>query len=132
MNNYSLGDFIIRIKNAAMASRKEVITPYAKVLKAVADLLAREGFLSDVKVLEDGNKKSLQVKIAKTNRMTVFTDVTLISKPSLRVYATASQVEKAQKRSGLGIIIVSTSSGVMSGKEAMKKGLGGELLFKVW
>ncbi len=131
MNNYSVADFIIRIKNAVAANRRTVEFNYSKLTKAMAELLVAEGFLK--KVTEDvvEGKKTLRGEIAFVKKMPVFTDVTIISRPSLRVYADVRQLEKEGKR-GLGILVVSTSKGLMTGKEALKMGVGGELLFKVW
>lgn len=129
--NYTLGDFVIRVKNAVRAHRKTVSAPATKVTKGIAKLLEKEGFLKAVKEVEQEGKKTLSAELVYDKRTAAFTDVRIISKPSLRVYATAVELEKAEKR-GLGKIVVSTSAGVMTGKEALKKGLGGELLFEIW
>jgi len=129
--NYTIGDFIIRIKNAVMANRKTVQLPYSKLCKAVAEVLVREKFLTSIKQTETDGKKMLFAELAYDRRIPAFTDVALISKPSLRVYARSSEQAKLKGR-GLGKIIVSTSKGVMTGQEAVKQGIGGELLFKVW
>lgn len=129
--NYTIGDFIIRIKNAVMANRKTVSLPYSKLCKAVGEVLVKEKFLRFIKEEEIDGKKKLIADIVYDKRIAAFTDVRLISKPSLRVYAKASEQAKLRGR-GLGKIIVSTSKGIMTGQEAVKKGIGGELLFKVW
>jgi len=129
--NYTLGDFVIRIKNAVRAHRKDVSAPATKITKGIAKILVKEGFLSGVKESEQDGKKVLVADIVYEKRTPVFTDVKIISKPSLRVYATKIELEKKEKR-GLGKIVVSTSAGLMTGKEALKKGLGGELLFQIW
>ena len=129
--NYVIGDFIIRIKNAVRANRKIVSAPATKTTKAIAKLLVKEGILKSVKEVDQEGKPALSVEVAYDKRTPVFTDVRIISKPSLRVYASVLELGTAEKR-GLGKIVVSTSSGVMTGKEALKKGLGGELLFEIW
>lgn len=129
--NYTIGDFIIRVKNAVMANRKTVELPYSKLCKAVGQVLVKEKFLTQIREEEVDGKKKLVAQLTYDKRIPAFTDVRLISRPSLRVYAKASEQAKLQGR-GLGKIIVSTSKGVMTGQEAVKQGIGGELLFKVW
>ncbi|MDE2025968.1 MAG: 30S ribosomal protein S8 [Patescibacteria group bacterium] len=129
--NYTLGDFVIRIKNAVRANRKTVVAPATKTTKAIAKLLVKEGILKAVKEVEQEGKPALTAEVAFDKRTPVFTDVRIISKPSLRVYASVAELAVAERR-GLGKIIVSTNSGMMTGKEALKKGLGGELLFEIW
>lgn len=129
--NYTIGDFIIRIKNAVMAHRKKVTLPYAKITKDIAGVLVKEKFLTSVKEEEHEGKKVLVAEITYDRRVPMFTDVKIISRPSLRVYAKASETEKLRGR-GLGRTIVSTSAGVMTGDDAVKKGVGGLLLFTIW
>jgi small subunit ribosomal protein S8 len=129
--NYTIGDFIIRIKNAVMARRKTVDLPYSKLCKAVGQVLVKEKFLTQIKEEEVDGKKKLVAHIAYDKRVPAFTDVLIISKPSLRVYSKASDQSKLRGR-GIGKIIVSTSKGIMTGQDAVKQGMGGELLFKVW
>lgn len=129
--NYLVADFVIRLKNAALARRRSVILPYSKLNKAIADVLAKQHILDSVKVTEKDGKKTIEATIAFDRRLSVFTDVTVISKPSLRVYATSKDATGLMGK-GLGTTIVSTSAGVMTGRNAFKKGVGGEVLFKIW
>lgn len=129
--NHSVSDLIIRIKNASLARRRNVTLPYSKLNKQIATVLAKEGFVSEVKEEKEGNKKSLSVELMYEKRIPVFSDVMLFSKPSLRIYTAAKDIIKTAKR-GRGIAVLSTSKGVLTGKEAIKKGVGGELLFKIW
>lgn len=129
--NHIVSDFVIRIKNAALARRKTVILPYSKLTKSVGNVLVKEGFLDDIKEESQENKKSLVATITYEKLMPRFTDVIILSKPSLRKYARRNDAMNLRGR-GLGTIIVSTSLGVMTGKEASQKGVGGELLFKIW
>ncbi len=127
---YHTGDFIIRIKNSYRARRKQVKMPYSNSSKAVAQALVKEGFLAKVEVIEEEGKKVLVAHLRYENRKPVFHEVKLISKPSLRVYVGSDEIATDKDRAKTSI--VSTSSGVMTGKEAVKKGVGGELLFKIW
>ncbi|MBU2632391.1 30S ribosomal protein S8 [Patescibacteria group bacterium] len=129
--NYLVADFIIRIKNAVLANRKEVVLPYSKLNFSIGKVLVKQGFLEEIKEKEEDSKKTLVVKIKYEKRIPIFTDVTLISKPSLRVYTPAKRITEVQRR-GRKTIILSTNQGVMTGLEAKKKGVGGEVLFAIW
>lgn len=128
---YLVADFIIRLKNAALARRRTVELPYSKLNKAIADVLSKQKILDGVKIAEKEGKKVLTANLLYDKRLAVFTDVTVISKPSLRVYASSKDTTGLMGK-GLGVTIVSTSQGVMTGRQAYKKGLGGEVLFKIW
>jgi small subunit ribosomal protein S8 len=127
--NYQVGDFILRIKNAYGARRKQVSMQYSNINKAVAAALVKEGFLAKVEQNEVDGHKRILVSLRYENRKPVLREVRLISKPSLRVYVGADELKLDKDR--IMTSILSTSTGVMSGKEAIKKGVGGELLFKV-
>lgn len=123
-------DFIIQLKNAAGARKKAVTLPYANIKKAVAKVLIKEGFLDSVKEETVEGKRQLTVNLRFQRRKPAITDVVLFSKPSLRRYVTASEIGKIQGKATTAVL--STNVGVLSGKEAIKKGVGGELLFKIW
>jgi small subunit ribosomal protein S8 len=127
---YNVADFIIRIKNASAARRKEVRMPYSNLNKAIAKTLVKQGFLADVKEVEEEGKRLLLAGIRFQSRKPVVTDVQIISKPSLRAHMDVASLAHEQRRDSM-TLIVSTSSGIMSGKDAIKKGIGGELLFKI-
>jgi small subunit ribosomal protein S8 len=129
--NHLVSDFIIRVKNSAVAKRKEVVLPYSKINLAIGKTLVKEGFLENIKEEEVETRKQLRATIKYQNRIPVLTDVLVISKPSLRVYGNVKQIMEIRKR-GKRTIIVSTSQGVMSSYEANKKGVGGEVLFAIW
>lgn len=128
--NYKIGDLVIRLKNAALARKKEVELPFSNVNKAITQVLAKEGFLDGSKEGATEGKKTIIATLRYVRRKPVITDVNIISKPSLRVYVSKDEIMKNQGRSQTAVI--STNSGVMTGKEAQKKGLGGELLFRIW
>jgi small subunit ribosomal protein S8 len=122
--NYPVGDFLIRLKNARMARLKSVTVPSTKLIKATADALAASGFLRDV-ALTDG---TLEVGLVYRKKEPVIMDVTLVSKPGLRIYMNVDQLEKRRKPS---ILILSTPKGVMSSKKALKERVGGEVIAEV-
>lgn len=129
--NHSVSDLLIRIKNSSMARRREVVLPYSKINFEIGKTLIREGFLEDIKIVEDGNKKSLTAIIKYEKRLPVLTNLIIVSKPSLRVYKPISEVAAVERR-GKHKVVLSTSKGVMSGDEARKNKVGGEILFEIW
>lgn len=129
--NYLVADLLIRIKNAAKARRRTVVLPYSKLNKEITKVLVKENFLVSAKEETQENRKVLVAEVAYDRRLPVLTDVTIISKPSLRKYARSNDATTLAGK-GLGMTVVSTSQGLMTGKEAFKKGVGGEVLFKIW
>jgi small subunit ribosomal protein S8 len=129
--NYLIADFIIRIKNSALAKRKDVILPFSNINREIGKVLVKEGFLESIKEQGETGKKELKAVVSYDDRMPVMTDVEVISKPSLRVYSTNKRILEIGKR-GRRKVVVSTSQGVMTALEASKKGLGGEVLFAIW
>ena len=129
--NYLVADLLIRIKNAAKARRRTVVLPYSKLNKEITKVLVKENFLVSAKEETQENRKVLIAEVAYDRRLPVLTDVTIISKPSLRKYARSNDATTLAGK-GLGMTVVSTSQGLMTGKEAFKKGVGGEVLFKIW
>ncbi|MDP2637931.1 MAG: 30S ribosomal protein S8 [Candidatus Levybacteria bacterium] len=129
--NYRVSDLIIRIKNAARAKRRAVVLENLKINKAICKVLVSEGFLEHVDSEERDGKKVLVAKVRYEKRNPVLTDVLVVSKPSLRIYATAAGIPNIQRR-GRHTIIMSTNKGIMTGREAAKKNMGGEVLFRIW
>ncbi len=131
MVNHTVSDFIIRIKNAAKARRKEILTPYNRISRDIAKVLVKEGFLENVKEQVVDDKKMLGIKIKYNNRIPVITDTKVVSKPSSRTYSGSKNLIQNQRK-GMYTIILSTNKGIMTGDEAQKKNLGGEVLFRIW
>lgn len=127
MTNYPIGDFLIQIKNARLAERREVKTKTSKFIKAVADVLKKQGILNRVEQ-KDGN---LEVELAYHKKEPVLLDLKLVSKPGLRKYMSIDNL-KTRKRSKSTFLILSTPHGVMTSDEALKKGTGGEVLVEIW
>lgn len=125
MVNYPIGDFLIRLKNAGMANRGEVMTQSTKLIRAVAEVLKREGFLSEI----EESKGVLKVKLAYKSKQPVLMDIKLISKLGLRVYMS---VDKIKAKKGSSLYIISTPHGVLSSKEAIKKQAGGEVIAEIY
>lgn len=129
--NYHVSDFVIRLKNATGAKRKKVVAPYSRLVKDIASVLVKEGFLESVKESVIDEKKVLEVTIRYQRRSSVLTGVSIFSKPSLRIYTNKGNISKLENK-GRNTLVLSTNKGVMTGKEAQKKGVGGEILFEVW
>jgi len=129
--NHTVSDFLTRIKNASMARRREVNLPYSNINKEIGKVLVKEGFLQEIKEVKKDDQRSLHALISYEKRNPVLSNVVVVSKPSLRVYKTSKTIADVERR-GKHKVIISTSQGVMSGKDARKKGIGGEILFEIW
>ncbi|OGM24194.1 30S ribosomal protein S8 [Candidatus Woesebacteria bacterium RIFCSPHIGHO2_01_FULL_39_28] len=125
MVNYPIGDFLIRIKNTALAGKREVNIPATNLIREVARLLEKEGFLENVSY----QKSKLMANVTYKNKMPVLLGLRLVSKPGLRIYTSCSELKK---RKGSETLLISTPKGVMTQKEAIKKTLGGEIIAEVW
>ena len=125
-----IADLLTRIRNAAMVGKTEIRVPTSKLKKVVAEQLAKNNYLAGVK-LEDGKPRgTLVVTLAKDGENCPITEIARVSKPGRRVYVAAADIPKVKQ--GRGIVLISTSKGVMTGSEAVKQKLGGEVLLKVY
>ncbi|MBU2577716.1 30S ribosomal protein S8 [Patescibacteria group bacterium] len=129
MFNDSISDLIVRLKNASMAEVEKVSIPHSKVKEDIAKILKKEGYLSDFEITTEGAKKEMIMHLSQTNGRIRPLEVKRISKPGRRVYAKAKDLSKYKR--GLGSVVLSTPSGLMTGKEATQKNIGGEILFKI-
>lgn len=125
-----VGDMLTRIRNAALAHKKTVELPGSKLKVAVAQLLAREGFLTRVEETKGEYGPSLHLELAYEGKEPLLVGVRRISKPGLRWYVNKKKIPMV--RGGAGVVIISTPNGIMNGKEARKQGVGGEVLCEVW
>lgn len=126
-----VGDMLARIRNGGSARHREVRCASSKLRLAVARVLKEEGFLGDVRVEAKEGKPELVVEIRYADGGKALIDgLRRVSKPGRRVYVGAEEIPKV--RNGLGVAVVSTSKGVMSGRAAREQSLGGELLCEVW
>lgn len=126
-----IADMLTRIRNAIAVRRDSVSLPASKLKLELARLLQKEGFLSEVEQTDTKPQASLRLHIRYyENRDPVITGLRRVSRPGLRVYVGKHEIPRLY--GGLGVSFVSTSKGIMTGREAWKSGLGGELLFYVW
>lgn len=126
----TISNMIIQIKNAGSAGHERVLVPYSKLKYAIAEVLKKESFVKNVESETKKGKKMLAIGLFMENRVPRIKGVERISKPSKRIYQKSSDIRSV--RSGYGALILSTSRGVMSGREAKKASLGGEALFSIW
>jgi small subunit ribosomal protein S8 len=126
-----VADLLTRIRNANTANHDVVDVPASRVKAAVAQILKDEGFITDVERLNEGPQGTLRIKLKYgPNKEKIITGLRRISRPGLRVYTTKTEIPRVL--GGLGLVIMSTSKGIMSGKRAKKEGCGGEVLAYVW
>jgi small subunit ribosomal protein S8 len=130
-----IAEMLTRIRNAQRAGHATVSVPASNVKRAVADILVREGFLDSIETMVDGARSNLLMRlkyerISSTEKKGAIQEIERVSKEGLRVYVKRGDVERVKY--GYGIAILSTSQGIMTGKDAYRKGLGGEYLCKVW
>lgn len=125
-----IADLLTRIRNAAAVGKTEVRVPTSKLKRVVAEQLKKHGYLSAVSVEEASPRDTLVITINEAGSNATFTELTRMSKPGRRMYAKAVDIPKV--KSGRGIVLVSTSKGVVTGQEAFKQKLGGEVLLKVY
>ncbi len=129
--NDPISDMLTRIRNAGMARKATTTMPSTKVLVAVAGILKSEGYITDYQVIEKAPQNELMVTLRYgADKRHAIREIKRVSKPGLRVYAGRERVPRV--RSGLGIAIVSTTQGVMTGYEARRRGIGGEVLCTVF
>ena len=125
-----IADFITRIRNAVLAQKTEILVPTSKLKVAVAKILAENGYLASYDEVEGTPCGMLHVVINEPRTVAKINEITKVSKPGRRVYSGANELPVV--KSGRGMIVVSTSKGLMTGREAKKNGLGGEILVRVW
>ncbi|SRR6266496_1432726 len=125
-----IADMLTRIRNAARVNKSQVVLPHSTIKETVARQLMRAGYLKDVQVVDGKPQRSLLIVINEPGTSSTINEIVRLSKPGRRVYAHANEIPRV--KNGRGIVLISTSKGVMTGQEAFKARLGGELLLKVY
>lgn len=125
-----IADLITRIRNAVMVSKNEILVPTSKLKVGVVEVLKKNGYVAGYEVIEGTPRGTLKVVINEPGTIAKINEISKVSKPGRRVYSAADELPVV--KSGRGMIIVSTSKGLMTGREAKKNRLGGEILVKVW
>ncbi|MBS7359638.1 MAG: 30S ribosomal protein S8 [Oscillospiraceae bacterium] len=127
----SIADMLTRIRNANSAKHDTVQVPASNIKKSIAQILVDEGYIKSFKVIEDGKQGIIEIALKYgPNKSQVITGLRRVSKPGLRIYSNCEDMPKVQN--GLGIVILSTSKGIMTDKEARKANVGGEVLAYIW
>lgn len=124
-----ISDMLTRVRNASRALLPEVAVPHSKMKESIANILRREGYVGDISV-EAQPRKTIKIKLKYNGRKPVIEGLRRISSGGLRRYTGAQEIPRV--RGGLGTSIVSTSEGLMTGVQARKKNVGGELLCEIW
>jgi len=125
-----IADMLTRIRNAIMASHESVLVPSSKIKLSIVKILKEEGFIDRYEVLKGKPQPMIKIHLKYTDDQPAILGLERVSKPSLRVYVERHEVPRVY--GGLGIAILSTSKGVMTGHEAWRQRLGGEILCYVW
>ena len=125
-----IADLLTRIRNAAAVGKTEVRVPTSKIKKVVAEQLKAHNYLADVKEEVGKPRGTLVITINKPGSSSVINEISRVSKPGRRVYVKAAEIPRV--KNGRGLVLVSTSQGVMAGHQAAKLKLGGEVLVKVY
>ena len=126
-----IADFLTRVNNAGAARNEGFTAPYSGIKAEIARILQAEGYIWSYEIVGEGKDKAIKVKSKFTNEgKSIITDVKRVSKPGRRVYVPSAEIPTVMN--GLGISIVSTSRGMMTGAQARKQQIGGELIALVW
>ena len=126
-----IADMLTRIRNAIMARHDFTLIPSSRTKLAIARILKGEGFINDYEVLKDKSHRVIKVYLKYNGKnQPLFSGLERVSKPGLRVYVQQKEIPRVY--GGLGIAILSTSKGVMTGQQAWRHGIGGELLCYIW
>lgn len=125
-----IADMLTRIRNSNQQKHETVSIPYSNLKNDLANILKNEGFVTDFVVNEEGNHKNIVITLKYKGNERVITGLKRVSKPGLRQYAKVNEIPKVLN--GLGIVVLSTSQGLMTDKEARAKNIGGEVLAYIW
>jgi len=128
-----IADMLTRIRNAQAVGHSTVSIPFSKIKYSIAEILAKEGFVKNVSKVGQKTKKRIKIELKykdAKNSISTISGLKKISKPGRRIYIKAKEIKPVL--GGRGISIISTSQGLMTGKEAKKRKLGGEILCEVW
>ena len=125
-----IADMLTRVRNASRARHLEVVVPASRTKREIARILKDEGFIEDFSEQQAGPRTDIRIRLKYVGRVPVVSGLKRISKPGLRVYAAKTEIPRVL--GGLGVVIIRTSQGIMTGAQARKGELGGEILAYVW
>lgn len=130
MVNDPIADMLTRIRNAVMVGHESVLMPHSSVKGAIAKILKEQDFIEDYEVVKNKPADMIRVQLKYVDKQPAVLGLERVSRPGLRVYAGKTEIPRVY--GGLGVAVVSTSKGIMTGQEAWHKKLGGEILCYVW
>jgi len=125
-----IADFLTRIRNSGGAGKAEILVPYSKMKAEITRILKEEGYISGFELDTSGDKPQIKIATKLVNRTSAITGLKRVSRPGLRRYVGSQEIPRVL--GGMGISILSTPRGILSGREAKKQNVGGELLAYVW
>ena len=125
-----IADMLTRVRNANAVMHEKTDVPHSNIKERIAEILKEEGYISNYKIVTDGNKKNIRVYLKYDGKERVIKGIKRISKPGRRVYSSVEDMPRVL--SGLGIAIVSTSKGIVTDRTARRENMGGEILAFVW
>ena len=125
-----IADMLTRIRNAITAKKEVVEIPASNVKKAIAEILLVEGWVKDVKIVEDGYNGKIAITLKYNDKKSVISGLQRVSRPGLRTYSDVENMPRIL--GGFGTVILSTNKGIMTGKKAKAANVGGEVLCEIW
>ncbi len=125
-----IADMLTRIRNALMVKKETVEIPSSNMKKAIADIMLAEGYVSDVKLVEDGSNGKLVITLKYFEKKSVINGLKRVSKPGLRTYTSVEDMPRVLN--GMGTAVISTNKGIMTDKQARAANVGGEVLCYIW
>ena len=125
-----ISDAFTIIRNACRAKKEDTYIPLSNSISKICEILKKEGYIENYKEVEVGNFKKIKVYLKYDGKKSVITQIEKVSKPGLRIYTKRKSIPSTLR--GYGVTIVSTSSGIFTDKEAREKGIGGEVMGRVW
>ncbi len=128
--NDPIADMLTRLRNATGARKSEFSMPYSKLKSEVAKILKKEGYITDFELVTTGKHPELKIRTKFVNKTSAIAGLKRVSRPGLRRYVGAGEIPRVL--GGMGIAVLSTPCGVLSGHEARKQNVGGELLAYIW
>lgn len=125
-----IADMIIRIKNASMAGRRDLVLPHSKLKEEIIKILKINNYIEDYQIIDEKPQKNIKIILKYVGKLSVITDVKRVSKPGRRIYVKAGEVP--QTLNGYGLTILSSNQGVIDDKAARKAKVGGEIICQIW
>lgn len=128
--NHAVSELVTCLKNGQLARKERVITSSSKIKLSVLEILKKDGFVKDYEVFDNGSFEEIEITLSYSGKEPVIKNIEVLSKPGKRLYSSVEDLPVVYN--GLGVVILSTSKGIMADYEAKAQNLGGELLLKIF